>query len=389
MARGFTVVSIKSKKDGSHADPGCLGLYLRVRGPSRVWQMRYTFEKKPGIIFLGSTARVGLAEARDKVADARALIRQGINPKNAPRPVLAAPSTFQEDALTYHEYAKAHWSPLHTKYWWQSMAKYVFPTLGSMDTAKVTVEDILAILKPIWANQNGSAIRLHGRIKATIEHAIETDDHSRFNGNPADRVLKRLPRIKREQTPHAAIDWRKAPELYRKLGEIPDQSAIALRFLILLGCPRASEVIKASWSEIEGDVFHVPANRVKSRKAIDRPLTQAALDLLTGLGPREGYIFPGRRGKLVNGEFKKFSGHAHEDSMQLLLRDMGVHVHGLRSTVRSWVQQNAVHVSDREAIEINLDHKVYGRIEGVYAREDLLDERRQLLERWSRFLLGG
>jgi integrase len=70
-----------------------------------------------------------------------------------------------------------------------------------------------------------------------------------------------------------------------------------------------------------------------------------------------------------------------------LLRRMdveGVTVHGFRSTFRDWASEVAS--APREIAEMSLSHRVGSDVERAYARSDLLDKRRVLMERWSEFV---
>jgi integrase len=77
-------------------------------------------------------------------------------------------------------------------------------------------------------------------------------------------------------------------------------------------------------------------------------------------------------------------------SMLMLLRRMGVEgvtVHGFRSTFRDWASEAAN--APREVAEMSLSHQVGSDVERAYARSDLLDKRRALMERWSMFVCGA
>jgi len=76
-------------------------------------------------------------------------------------------------------------------------------------------------------------------------------------------------------------------------------------------------------------------------------------------------------------------------SMLMLMRRMnvgGVTVHGFRSAFRDWAAEVAN--APWEVAEMCLAHKVASDVERAYARSDLLDRRGELLERWSRFVVG-
>lgn len=77
-------------------------------------------------------------------------------------------------------------------------------------------------------------------------------------------------------------------------------------------------------------------------------------------------------------------------AMLMLLRRMnveGVTVHGIRSTFRDWAAEQAH--APREVAEMSLAHKVGSDVERAYARSDLLDRRRQLMERWTAYVTGA
>lgn len=77
-------------------------------------------------------------------------------------------------------------------------------------------------------------------------------------------------------------------------------------------------------------------------------------------------------------------------AMLMLLRRMkveGVTVHGFRSTFRVWASESAR--MPREVAEISLAHKVGSDVERAYFRSDLLDRRRSLMQRWSRYVTGA
>ena len=59
--------------------------------------------------------------------------------------------------------------------------------------------------------------------------------------------------------------------------------------------------------------------------------------------------------------------------------------HGLRSTFRNWVAENA---HSREAAELQLAHKFGSDVEHAYHRTRLLAQRAELLRRWYGFLVG-
>jgi integrase len=64
----------------------------------------------------------------------------------------------------------------------------------------------------------------------------------------------------------------------------------------------------------------------------------------------------------------------------------GFTVHGFRSTFRDWCSESAH--ADREVAEAALSHATGNEVERAYARSDLFDRRRALMDAWGRFATG-
>ena len=112
------------------------------------------------------------------------------------------------------------------------------------------------------------------------------------------------------------------------------------------------------------------------------PLSEAAQAVLADarmLDDGSGLIFPSPLGR----------GRAMSDmTLTRLLRDTGLArrttVHGFRTTFRTWASErtNAEHA----VMELSIAHKVGSAVEQAYARSDLLEKRRRLMDQWSRYV---
>ena len=60
---------------------------------------------------------------------------------------------------------------------------------------------------------------------------------------------------------------------------------------------------------------------------------------------------------------------------------------GRRSSFRDWAGEETDH--PREVIEAALAHVVRNRVEAAYARSDLFERRRLLMDDWARYLAQG
>ncbi len=159
-----------------------------------------------------------------------------------------------------------------------------------------------------------------------------------------------------------------------------------LRFVMLTAC-RSGEAREATWDEIDVDAatWTIPAERTKGAKEHRIPLSRAALAVLRDVRPLEdgsGLMFPS----------PQRSGKAMSDStLTQVLRDCGLAdratVHGFRTSFRMWASErtNAEHA----VMELSLSHTVGSAVEQAYARSDLFDKRRRLMDRWAAYLGGG
>lgn len=414
MAAKLTAISVQTLEKTT-SDSVCAGLRVIVRGGSRSYVIRHGAKSYTiGTVEPGSRNFIGLKDARDRANEIRGMARKGIAvTTKAIAPVLPA-STFKQDSITHHGREQGLWrSSDHSRQWLQAMELHAFPTIGATDTAKVSVADVVAVLKPLWETKHRTALRLHNRIKAVIDYTMKREPH-RFPTmtNPATSATVWLDKVRTTETPRKSIPWREAPALYANLAGRQDQASNALRFLMLCCTPRANEVIGARWSEIVfsedldvgspyGATWHLPGSRMKSGKARDIPLSDAAVALLRTIPRTSEFIFPGRAGKVVGGrtygrkrehiggEFVAYSGRMQHDAMQNLLRNdlkMDLHTHGLRSTFRTWASDHAQTVRDHDAAQIALDHVIGNKVARAYDRSDMMLERRQLAERWAAFL---
>jgi integrase len=151
-------------------------------------------------------------------------------------------------------------------------------------------------------------------------------------------------------------------------------SARALEFLILTAA-RPGEILGARWSEIEGDVWTIPGERMKGGKPHRVPLSKRAVELLARLPREDGIVFLGARtGALMHGK-----------AMNALIRRMGhsVTAHGFRSSFRDWAAEQTSYAN--HVVEQALAHAIGSGVEAAYRRGDLFDKRRRLMQDWANY----
>ncbi|MDF0602688.1 integrase arm-type DNA-binding domain-containing protein [Psychromarinibacter sp. C21-152] len=365
------------------------GLYLRV-GPfgAKSWILRtringrLTAGGKPlrwegG---LGSVSLVSLAEAREAARELRKIARAGGDPgAHRNREAL----TFEQAARRVHSSLAPTWrNPKHSQTWLSSIENYALPEFGRKPIQDVTTADVHAALAPIWTEKHETAKRLKQRISSVFDWAKGA---GHFEGeNPVNGLKKALPPVKHKAKNMAALPWREVPGFFSALKERDSISALALQFIILTA-GRSGEVRGARWSEIEGDIWTVPGERMKRGEVHRVPLSAAALEVLEsarGLDP--DFIFPSpSRGK--SGQARPLSDMAFKPTL-IRMGFERISVHGMRSAFRDWASESAH--AEREVAEAALSHAVGNAVERAYARSDLFERRRALMEAWGSFCCG-
>ena len=364
------------------------GLHLWVRTDQRkFWIFRFTFNGIRKDASLGSFPAVTLAEARAKALKMKGMILNGVNPIEEKKKLIqesasnAIPKvTFKKYATDYIKTFSPQWSnSKHASQWTNTLTTYAFPVIGSMSMEDIATNNIIQILAPIWSTKHATASRLRGRIAKVISAGI-TAGH-RTKANPAlweGHLEHLLPNIRKSQRHQPALPYAELPVLMEELARNECMSSLALQFTIL-NAVRTGETIYAKRTEISGDVWSIPAERMKSRRPHQVPLCSRSIELIdtaANLDPDSEFVFSNNLLPLST------------MAMLMLLRGYraGVTVHGFRSSMRDFVAEETNHSS--EVAEMTLAHTIANRVEAAYRRGNLMERRRALLEDWQAFCLG-
>ena len=235
------------------------GLYLRV-GPTgaKSWILRTMVHGRRREFGLGSAALVTLAEARELGRQYLKTAREGGDPGALRK---REQLTFREAARRVHRNLLPTWtSTRHGEIWWSSLEKEVFPHFGNRPIDTIGTADILRVLTPVWTTKHDTARRLKQRISTVFDWA-KGAGHYR-DENPVNGVTKALPTVKHEAEHMKSLPWQELPSFMKELQRREGMSGLALRFIILTAT-RSGEARRATWSEIKGDVWEVPAERIE------------------------------------------------------------------------------------------------------------------------------
>ena len=358
-------------------------LYLRVKPTgARSWVQRIVIRGRRRELGLGGFPLVSLSEARARALTNRRLARTGGDPLAERRRAEAVPS-FQEAAerLWVHKYPG--WRhPRHARDWKASLERYAFPRLGRMAVSDITSADVLDTLRRVWHHRPETARRLRQRISAVMEWAVTMQLRP---DNPCDRVRQVLGPQQDLVTHMQALDHREVAAAIRTVQATGASEAVKLAFeFLVLTAARSGEVRGALWAEmdLEAAVWTIPGMRTKSKREHRVPLSRRAMEILTAArslrGGHSALVFPGQGGGAI-GETRL--------SRLLKAHQVAAVPHGFRSSFRDWAAETTSY--PRAVIEAALAHVVMNATEAAYARSDLFERRRQLMNEWAAYLEDG
>ena len=377
--KALSAAFVRSAPPGRHADGNGLYLFVQPSG-TRSWIQRLLVRGRRRELGLGSLALVPLAEAREKALVNRKLARQGGDPLAEKRRSQAVP-TFAEAAMRVLEQKRAGWrNPRHPREWISSLRRLAFPRIGKMPVSEVTSADVLEILTPIWhrtgAHSPAGAPAPAGGPGMGRSHGVPHGQPLRPDrpgaGSPTGRYRA-----------HAGL----APS-GGGCGD-PDGADIGSG----AGRPAGLRVPGADGSQVgRGAVGRVGGDR--SGAGGCGPSRPGGQRRTAGTGCRCVDV-PWRFSRQRRHSGREpvhwcspmgAGSHLHDSQLRRLLRELGIAAvpHGFRSSFRDWAGEETDH--PREVIEAALAHVVRNRVEAAYARSDLFERRRLLMDDWCALL---
>ncbi|KQT78787.1 site-specific integrase [Methylobacterium sp. Leaf466] len=382
--KALTAVQVRQfKKPGRYADGNGLYLVVDPSGAKR-WLLRLVVQGRRRDIGLGGAGLVTLAEARERALAYRKLAREGGDPLVERRKAQVIVPTFAEAVELVHSEHRTSWANAkHAQQWRNTLQQYACPQLGVRRVDQIDTPDVLRVLAPIWLTKPETARRVRQRIGTVLDWAKAAGHRS--GENPVEGVAKGLPKQGDRDEHHAALPYASVPNFVSQLrhSETGEIARLAFKFLILTAS-RTSEVLGARWDEINvvERLWTVPAMRMKAKREHRVPLSTRSIEILARareLAGGSALVFPGRSGEkpLSNMVFL----------MALRRMKLPITAHGFRSSFRDWAAERTS--LPREVAEMALAHAVENRVEAAYARSDLLDRRRDLMEQWATFVSPG
>jgi integrase len=373
-SRGFTDIAIRNMRAGQVRrevpDKAARGLYLVIE-PSgfKSFAVRFRFEGKPKKLSLGN---ISLSAARKAAAHALHEVKEGRDPTEAKAKAkderraiqantfgrvaeqylrMVCGMTLGEGGPTFNGKVRTAARQL------ADLNRLVLPVLGDRPISEIKRSEIVALLDkveiergPVMADRTLALIR-----RIMNWHATRADDF-------VAPIVKGMARTKGKERERQRILT--DDEIRKVWIDAAGPFPALIKFLLLTGA-RRDEAASMTWHEIEGGNWELPQSRNKTKQALIRPLSGAALAVIESQR-RSGstYVFT-TDGKTPISAFSKFKQKFDEAT-----GTSGWTLHDCRRTARSLMSRAGINSDHAERC---LGH-VIGGVEGVYDRHHYLPE---------------
>lgn len=366
------------------------GVYLRVSNARRAWIFKYQLNGKRREMGLGGTDQP-ISAVLGKAAKLRAKVIEGIDPADEKkRRKVAAEKTdpvfsdFVDEFLENLKFTRM-FTNNRSFHFWEFRMKAWNRAVGQMKIEDITSEVIANILKDEWktnprkGKDRLSAIRTY--FSYLVGRGIAKTNPAEWDGR-VGRFLPKVSAVMRtlQTNHHPAMS---AEDLRSFVQSIKNEEGNVAKvvLIIALTATRAQELRELRWAEVDETecTATVPTERRKDKKPepFVVPLSRQAMSIIRSIGTTGcEYVFEGEiKGRPVS----------HDGTYHFIKRKTGFGLHGIRSTFSDWCAKNG---KDLLVSEKCLMHAVGGKVFMAYQRNDLLEQRRVLLQEWADFLFG-
>jgi integrase len=363
-------------------DSGGLFLLIAPAG-GKWWRYKYRHGGKQKTLSLGVYPDVSLAQARERHAEARKLLAEGVDPSaqrkaDKQEEAKKRDNTFAAMAETWYAKKAPGWAPATARQARIYLDRDLIPSLGDRPMTEIRRADLIEALRKIEARDAlDIAKKCRGWLSGIFRYALVAEV---IEVNPAtDLDVVAAPMGERRHYPHLPLN--KLGEFLRAVDNARSDPATchAIR-LLLMTAVRPGELRAARWSEFDLDraVWSIPADRMKMRRPHVVPLPEQAVTVLRDLHERNGHrdlLFPSRDDPR----------HCmSENTVNLAIARMGYKGkqtgHGFRHLISTALNERGY---NRDWIERQLAHGDENEIRAVYNKAEYLDQRRQMMQEWA------
>lgn len=369
------------------------GLFLLVQ-PSggKLWRLKYRIHGREKKVALGIYPEVGLAEARNRMREAREQLAHGLDPAREKqraklRAQLEANNTFSAIAKEYCEKRKRDgaraWAPATARRC-EYLISLLSGSIGKLPITDIDPIDVLDAVRRIERQgKHESARRTMQLAGAVFRYGVAT---ARLRSDPT-RDLRGALIVPTVTHYGAIIDPDRVGELLRAINGYEGQPITRLAMQLAPHVfVRPGELRHAEWQEfdLEEALWTIPAGKTKMRKDHRVPLSRQSIAILEDTyaltGPK-GYVFPSIRTR---------NRPMSDNTINAGLRRLGystdeMTAHGFRAMASTLLNECGKWHPD--AIERALAHGDADKVRAAYHRGAHWDERVEMMQWWSDYLV--
>ena len=265
------------------------GLYLKVDTAGRkYWLLRYWESGRERQLSLGVYPDVSLNEARKKRDELHAARARGelisVRPDKIPVNFLEA----AEQCLKVRMKGKAanYMKSIHLR-----LGKYILPSIGNLKLSEIKSPTILALCRKIEDKEFYETAR---RVRALVGQVFRFSIASGWCEHDPTIALSGALAPHREKHYATLVEPSEIAVLMKSIKAYPfDLMRLAMLFSIYTAA-RPGEIRHAEWSEIKGDFWDIPAEKMKMKRRHIVPLSRQVIEVLTKLQQLTGdsrYLF--------------------------------------------------------------------------------------------------
>ena len=369
------------------------GLFLLVRpNGSKLFRFRYRHGGKQHDLSVGAYPRISLKEARIFADEARKLVTQGIDPRNAKKAekrkrLVQAANTFEAVAREFVANRAPRRSDAYQGYTLRRLQNDIFPAIGARPISEIEPPELLEALRKIEARgASEMAHRVRVICGQIFRYAISTGRAKRDVAADLRGAL-----IPHRSKPHPAVSEYELPTLLRNIdGYRGDPVTRAALELLALTFVRVDELLGTTWDEVdlEKRMWTIAGHRMKVKNDQGHlvPLAKQTIPIFEELHALNGdrrFVFA----------MDNRQGYLSPQTPLYALHRMGwkgrMCVHGFRavaSTILNEERERGHHEFSPDVIERQLDHVERNNSRRSYNRAAYIKTRIEMMQWWADYL---
>lgn len=365
------------------------GMYVTVSPKGTItFRYDYRLNNRRETLTIGRYGPSGLslARAREKCMDAKRAAAEGQSPAKAKQHEkrrLAAARTFEEFTVSWLRDARMADST-------RSMRKSIIdrdilPVYKNRLLTEISADDLRSLCGKVKERgAPATAVHIRDIVKQIFGFAIL---HGEKVANPADDVGPSS--IATFVPKDRALSPTEIRVMHKQMETIATYPTIRLALrLILLTLVRKSELIEATWDEVdfENALWTIPKQRMKGSKPHNVYLSQQALDIMVALRTCAGgskYLLPSRYESercMSKATLNRVTHLIAERAKAQGLPIESFTVHDLRRTGSTILNELGF---NSDWIEKCLAHEDGRSSRGIYNKAEYAEQRRHMLQEWA------